>query len=69
MKTRKKRWDAGLSKEMKAVGILWNWVCLGACVSVQRSDRWLKVLSEMEGELKRYAKEGCQCHKRGKGRG
>jgi len=59
---RKTRWDKGLSKEMKAMGILWNWTCLGACGSGRTHSRWLKVLTEMETELKRYAKEGCKCN-------
>lgn len=61
-KKRKKRWDAGLTKEQKMCQQLWNWVCLGACIESKRqSDRWLRTLKEMEDEMIRYKKDGCKC--------
>jgi hypothetical protein len=54
-----KKYDT--KKELAALYLLWNWTCLGACISIEKSDKWLKTLKEMETELERYKKEGCNC--------
>ena len=53
--------------EIEALGFIWNWVILGACIkSYKQQDRWLKNIQEMEDEVNRYNNKGCRCNKRRK---
>ena len=51
-------------EELKACWLLWNYTLLGACIkNKKQSDKWLKVLKEIENEINRHIREGCICKK------